>query len=337
MKVTLREKKLLHDKKSLYLDFYPPIIEATTGKPTRREFLSLYVFERPKNDLERLHNKETRMLAANVCAKRQLELQENAHGFTARSKRRTDFLEFFREAVADRKDESTALMWQISLNYFAVYCGDAGCSFARLDRDFVESFRDYLLTCKSRRSLLAQLSPNTAATLFQRFCSVVKLAVEKGYIAKNPAVGIAPIKTVINRREFLTLDELRLLAKTPCDISDNLRRAALFSALTGLRFSDISLLTWSNLRQSTELGDFLDFVIKKTGEPLVLPIAAEAREYLGEAGKPTEQIFPGLRYSVTTNVYLQRWAVATGISRKITFHCFRRTFATAQITLGTDI
>lgn len=130
---------------------------------------------------------------------------------------------------------------------------------------------------------------------------------------------------------------MRVLAKTPCEIPDELRRAALFSALTGLRFSDISLLTWSNLRQSAELGDFLDFVIKKTGEPLVLPIAAEPREYLGEVGEPNEQIFPRLRYSVMTNVYLQRWAVAAGISRKITFHCFRRTFATAQITLGTDI
>lgn len=72
MKVTLREKRLLHGKKSFYLDFYPPIIDATTGKPTRREFLSLYIFERPKNDLERLHNKETRMLGASICAQRQL-------------------------------------------------------------------------------------------------------------------------------------------------------------------------------------------------------------------------------------------------------------------------
>ena len=42
IKVTLREKKNLANKKSLYLDFYPPIPHPKTGKPTRREFLGLY-------------------------------------------------------------------------------------------------------------------------------------------------------------------------------------------------------------------------------------------------------------------------------------------------------
>ena len=51
MKVNLREKKLKNGKRSLYLDFYPPVI--ADGKQTRREFLSLYVYEKPKTELER--------------------------------------------------------------------------------------------------------------------------------------------------------------------------------------------------------------------------------------------------------------------------------------------
>jgi len=34
---------------------------------------------------------------------------------------------------------------------------------------------------------------------------------------------------------------------------------------------------------------------------------------------------------------LDRWIKAAGITRKITFHCFRHTFATLQLTNGTDI
>ncbi len=77
MKVNLREKKLKNGKRSLYLDFYPPII--FDGKQTRREFLSLYVYEKPKTEGERDFNKETRSLAENLRSKRQLDLQANPH------------------------------------------------------------------------------------------------------------------------------------------------------------------------------------------------------------------------------------------------------------------
>jgi site-specific recombinase XerD len=35
--------------------------------------------------------------------------------------------------------------------------------------------------------------------------------------------------------------------------------------------------------------------------------------------------------------YLSAWLKAAGITKKITFHCFRHTFATLQLTNGTDI
>lgn len=48
IKVTLRKKAISKGRKSLYLDFYPPIPHPKTGKPTRREFLGMYIFEKPK-------------------------------------------------------------------------------------------------------------------------------------------------------------------------------------------------------------------------------------------------------------------------------------------------
>ena len=84
IKVFLREKKLLHSKLGLYLDLYPAVINPDTGKQTRREHLKLYVFAKPKDQLQRDHNKETRMLAEAIRAKRQLEFQAGAYGFGAR-------------------------------------------------------------------------------------------------------------------------------------------------------------------------------------------------------------------------------------------------------------
>jgi hypothetical protein len=56
-KVFLREKKLKNNKRGLYLDFYPPILHPDTQKKTRREHLGLYIYERPKTEIERDHNR----------------------------------------------------------------------------------------------------------------------------------------------------------------------------------------------------------------------------------------------------------------------------------------
>ena len=68
-----------------------------------------------------------------------------------------------------------------------------------------------------------------------------------------------------------------------------------------------------------------------------LPIPKQARELLGEKAEPTERVFNGLRYSAWHNLKLQQWVMRAGISKTITFHCARHTYATLQLTNGTDI
>ncbi|MDQ3748660.1 MAG: site-specific integrase [Acidobacteriota bacterium] len=348
MKVNLREKILKHDKRSLYLDFYPPII--VEGRRTRREFLSLYIYEKPKTELEREHNRETRLLAENIRSKRQLDLQANPHGFISPRRRNADFLAFFRSLVELRrkKSESARETWQAVLYHLSEFCG-GDCTFAQVDGEFCERFRSFLQTCEpsklkasrgrtdsASKSTKKTLAQNTAKSYFERFVSAVKEAHKKNFLSSDPTVSVEPIRGTTPHREFLLLDELIALARTEADIPDNLRRAALFSALTGLRHSDIENLTWANVRH-TGSGDSLNIKIRKTGEPLVLPISEEARELLGTAGEPGEQVFTGLKYATMTNIYIERWTKAAGIARRITFHAFRRTFATAQITLGSDL
>ncbi|MFO8128588.1 MAG: phage integrase SAM-like domain-containing protein [Bacteroidales bacterium] len=47
-RVTLRQKKISKGRKSLYLDFYPPVPHPKTGEPTRREFINMYLFSDKK-------------------------------------------------------------------------------------------------------------------------------------------------------------------------------------------------------------------------------------------------------------------------------------------------
>jgi len=56
-----------------------------------------------------------------------------------------------------------------------------------------------------------------------------------------------------------------------------------------------------------------------------------------DRGKPDERVFIGLKYSSYSNVELSRWMLKAGITKQITFHCARHTFAVLQLTLGTEI
>lgn len=65
---------------------------------------------------------------------------------------------------------------------------------------------------------------------------------------------------------------------------------------------------------------------QKTKGLQYLDISQQAREYIGEQGKADEKVFIGLKYSDYMNVALQRWVMAAGITKQITFHCARHTF-----------
>lgn len=74
-KVNLRQKAISGNRHSLYLDFYPPIPHPETGKPTRRQFLGLYLFNKPKNPFDKKHNTETLKIAESIKQKKENQLK----------------------------------------------------------------------------------------------------------------------------------------------------------------------------------------------------------------------------------------------------------------------
>lgn len=73
---------------------------------------------------------------------------------------------------------------------------------------------------------------------------------------------------------------------------------------------------------------------EKTETEATLPISDEALEFCGERGEG--KVFKGLQRGMAQHP-LRRWIKKSGIQKHITFHCFRHTFATLQIAMGTDI
>lgn len=68
--VTLRERKLAHDKISLYLDYYPGVRDKVTMKIIRREYLGIYIYANPKNKMERAFNRRMREKAEMIRCQR---------------------------------------------------------------------------------------------------------------------------------------------------------------------------------------------------------------------------------------------------------------------------
>ena len=139
-----------------------------------------------------------------------------------------------------------------------------------------------------------------------------------------------------SERGFLTYDELKALANTPCEIPV-LGNAFLFSASTGLRWSDIEKLTWHEVQHSKEMGYYIRFRQKKTKGLETLPFSENAFNLLPKQEPDMDLVFGNLKYSAWYNVKLKQWIMKAGISKNITFHSARHTYATLQLTLGTDI
>jgi integrase len=345
-KVSLRQKKISKGRKSLYLDFYPPIPHPETGEPTRREFLRLYILEKPKTPFDKQHINETLKIGESIRQKREnfLNKPEIYSQYEKEQLRLKElgeqcFIEYFTK-LANKRKASNHDNWVSALNYLDTFT-NGNLKFADLNQKFLEDFKEYLLTTKSNRSNKTTLSQNSAVSYFNKVKAALKQAYKDGVLQYDLNAKVKSIKAAETRREYLTLDELNKLVKTPCN-DVLLKRAALFSALTGLRFSDIQKMIWSELEYINGQGYFLNFSQKKTKGVEVLPISEQAYSFTEGAENPKDMpqdkpVFKGLKYSAYHNKHLFQWIGAAGITKDITFHCFRHTFATLQLFNGTDI
>ena len=350
-KVKLREKKINGGKKSLYLDFYPPIpLKPSHYKKnkkgelittTRREFLGSYIFEKPKNQLERNENeqklriaREIRRIRENNLNKPEIYTEDEKEKLRLKELGELNFVLYF-EKLMNKRTGSNYSNWRSTYNYLKMFT-NGSLKFNEIDVIKLEEFRDFLLTTNSIRSKKVNLSQNSAVSYFNKVKATLKQAFKEGLLQVDVNSRVSSIKTVETRRAFLTEEELNKLIKTPCR-NKLIKQVALFSALTGLRFSDIKKLKWKEVEVIKDVGIFINFTQKKTKGIEVLPISKQALKLMGERRELDNSIFEGLKYSAYNNKDLYNWIENAGITKDITFHSFRHSFATLQLLKETDL
>ena len=338
--VKLREKRLSNGGMSLYLDIY------RNGK-RHKEYLKLYLID-AKTPAEKEQNRQTLATAQAIKSKRLIEIQNGEYSFTRQFKDDTPFLEYFREMVEERKKRKDSKgnygNWHSCLRYLEMYC-DESTTFRNVTPEFILGFKEFLNNVEKdthkrvhprmERDSFQGLSQNSKLSYFNKLRACINHAFNNRIMPYNPLVGIEGFKAAEVKRDYLTLEEIKKLAATPCRYPA-LKRAFLFSCLTGLRKSDIQKITWGDVQK---FGDSTRIIFKqkKTGGQEYLDITPQAEKYLGKRGNPEDRVFSGFTYGSFTSVELQRWCMAAGMYKELTFHCGRHTFAVLMLDLGADI
>lgn len=308
--ITLREKPLRDGRLSLYLDIYE-------DGQRRYEFLKLYILPET-NERIKAQNRDTRKFAEVVRGKRLVEAQNTAFGF-AQKRDKALLLPTFEKFREGRK---SSIYQSIAFHLRTMYADDL--KVANINERWVQGY------CKKLRE--RGVIENSIAQYLSLFRVFWRWAVSKGIVVGDPFANIE-IATEQAVREYLTLDELKMLIDTP--LAHPVRGAFLFSCFTGLRWSDVIRLSWGDIEQSGGRTRLI-FRQKKTGKQEYMDVNEQAVALMGERGRANDKIF-ALPTIAPCNIQIRKWAREAGITKHLSFHCARHTFATMLLTLDTDI
>lgn len=323
--IKIRQKTLSDGCIRLYFDIY-------LGHGKRRyEFLDNefnLIPERTRADKER--NKETLRAVEALRSQRTLDLANGKVGVIRKNRLLSVVIEEYKQRkVSDGEGYSRFITVKNTEQHLQKYLGKKfeTVRLNEIDITFCEGFIKYLSSAVNLRNK-RPLKKSTANLYYTAFVSILNYAVRSKYLIANPAISVgSDIKKLIRSdsdpRVFLTKEELQQLKDTP--ISNNeIRRAFLFSCATGLRLSDIINLKWSDLKE-----DAIQIRMKKTGDYISIPLGTAAKRELGERGKANDYVF-NLINNNSKNVtqFITRWGKRAGLTKRISFHTARHTFAT---------
>lgn len=283
-----------------------------------------------------------------IQSQRIWELINNEHGFLQSDKRSKmllfDWMQEYRNIKAQTgQSESFALNIDKVIKHLHIFCGTRVYCMKDIDKQFCLDFIQYLRNAKcfnSKGQLLDKpLKQITAGTYLRNFIAALNKAVEREIISRNPFDNISSedkIKRIAGTREYLTEEEVKLLIQNSC-YNNIVKNAFLFACFTGLRHSDVENLKWEDIIK-TDNGWQIRIVQTKTKEPNYIDLLEEAFKFLPpkEEATDNEKVFD-LPSHQHTNLLLKTWAKVCGITKVVTFHVARHTFATMLLNRGVDI
>lgn len=327
--ITLRKRILKCGMISLYLDYYPGYRDIISMKTIRRESLGIYIYPKPQNKREKDFNKVMIEKAEAIRCRRFESIVNERYDIFDKKRFNGDFLAYFYQMLQNKDPK-----WRFVYEHFSYFVGGK-CRCEEIDVDLCNKFREYLLTAKNMRNG-RPMAINSVAGYWSTFRGFLNIAYRDKMIQTNPNDFLDKIKTIPVDKQSLSMEELRRLYRTPCDI-DVLKKASIFACLTGMRRSDIINLRWENIKEYADGNKYVEFYAQKTKTRNLIPITMGAYELISEGRKSLYgPVFDGFEIDMARKP-LKTWLAKACIRKRITFHSFRHTFASLQVELGTDL
>ncbi|MFS2871689.1 site-specific integrase [Phocaeicola dorei] len=190
---------------------------------------------------------------------------------------------------------------------------------------FITDFETYLRT-------ECGCNENTTAKFMQTFRMIVIVAKNNGWIFADPFVNYK-IRLKRVDRGYLTEQELHkiLKKKFTCKRLEQVRDVFIFACFTGLAYIDVRNLTKDNIRTSFDGKPWIMTARQKTDTAVNVPLLKVPQAILKkyEDKLPNGLLLPVLS-NQKLNSYLKEIGDLCGISKNITFHLARHTFATTM-------
>ena len=193
-----------------------------------------------------------------------------------------------------------------------------------LKMSFINDYNYYLQTEKN-------MQQSTLNKAIQRFRKVVKFAIGNDYLDKDPFL-LYRAKTVKKEIVFLTKEELIKLEKQTFEIKriQVIKDCFVFCCYTGLAFKEMSNLKKEHLVKGHDSMDWIMIKRQKTNKTVSIPILPKAQKIIDKYSSDSEYVLP-VTSNARFNGYLKEIADVVGITKNLTHHMARRTFASTVL------
>lgn len=328
MGITLGRKSLRNGRSSLYLDY------CFNGK-RQRQYLGI-ILDSPTDKHTRATNRAKLQLAQVLRSQREIEYLKERYPFRMTEMpfrlpqtagNGIDIFSYAEEYLTQYHQKDIRLVRGVFTQLRKFHTGVLLLD--NITPRFCNAFLDYLQR---------NLNGNSPVNYFKKFKMCLSACVESGLILQNPASGIRLHQYNDVTKEILSEKELTQLALTPCR-SPEVKRAFLFSCMSGLRWCDVKLLCYRNIDFAQKRITLIQKKVAGHSSRSVLHLNLNASAlYLlkVQSGLSEERVFRLPSHSYCLRM-LNEWTRKAGIRKHISFHCARHTFITNLMASGANI
>ena len=302
----------------------------------RKEALNHFLWQKVgRDDEKKTHNEEAMRVCEEIRWEREQELLEDKHGHRLKSRMKVNLI-----AVLQAYEKAFSLELRYAIRSFFRFIEET--EYNRFKKNLEPQYFSASMVADYVTYLESKCKGSGAITFYKRFKRAITRIAAKEKLDIVKAFTDAEGRTIKAKnageamKEILTPEEIQRIADTQAEgIDEEVRRAFIFSCLTGLRWSDVKALTFGNIDLKSGVINFLQ---KKTKGRVKQEITPAVAALLGNklSMSKAQRVFKLPKTNTDGNYHLDKVVKAAGIEKHITWHCARHSFCTLSATVAAE-